>query len=72
MSGTTPDLRERAEQHAKEAERLLKSWWLSSHVQAEVHATLAVYYSALHSGHDRVGPELISAPEPRGQVTGGT
>jgi len=39
------DRRERAEHHAHEAERLLKSWWLSSHVQAQVHATLAVYYS---------------------------
>jgi hypothetical protein len=37
---------ERAEHHAKEAERLLKSWWISSHVEAQVHATLAVYYSA--------------------------
>jgi hypothetical protein len=43
----TPDLlRERAEHHANEAERLLKGWWLSSHVQAQVHATLAVYYMA--------------------------
>lgn len=34
-----------AEYHAREAERLLKSWWLSSHVQAQVHAMLAVYYA---------------------------
>jgi hypothetical protein len=47
MSGTTPDvLRERAEHHGNEAERLLKSWWLSTHVKAQVHATLAVYYTA--------------------------
>jgi hypothetical protein len=39
-------LRERAERHAEQAERLLKSWWLSSHVKAQVHATLAVYYGA--------------------------
>lgn len=44
------DLRERAEHHAHEAERLLKSWWLSSHVQAQVHATLAVYYSVSERG----------------------
>ena len=49
----TPDvLRERAEHHAKEAERLLKSWWLSTHVQAQVHATLAVYYM---SSSERAG-----------------
>jgi hypothetical protein len=42
----TSDLRERAEHHAKEAERLLKSWFLTSHVKAQVHATLALYYSA--------------------------
>lgn len=46
MTGTPNPLRERAEHHANEAERLLKSWWLSSHVQAQVHATLAVYYTA--------------------------
>ena len=44
MNGTVDQIRERAEDHAEEAERLLKSWWLSSHVQAQVHATLAVYY----------------------------
>ena len=43
MSGTQ-EARERAEHHAKEAERLLHSWWLSTHVKAQVHATLAVYY----------------------------
>jgi hypothetical protein len=36
----------RAEHHAQEAERLLKSWWLSSHVKGQLHATLALYYSA--------------------------
>jgi hypothetical protein len=41
------DVRELAEQHAKEAERLLESRLLSSHVKAQVHATLAVYYSAI-------------------------
>jgi hypothetical protein len=40
------DPRERATHHAEEAERLLKSWWLSSHVKGQVHATLALYYSA--------------------------
>jgi hypothetical protein len=37
---------ERAEQHANAAERLLKSMWLTSHIKAQPHATLAVYYSA--------------------------
>ncbi len=37
---------ERAEGHASEAERLLKSRFISSHVKAQVHATLALYYSA--------------------------
>ena len=46
MNGTSDQLRERAEHHAKEAERLLKSWWLSTHVKAQVHATLAVYYTS--------------------------
>jgi hypothetical protein len=46
---------ERAEHHAKEAERLLKSWWISSHVEAQVHATLAVYYSAqAREGQDSI------------------
>lgn len=43
------DLDGRAEHHANEAERLLKSRWLSSHVEAQAHATLAVYYSARQS-----------------------
>jgi hypothetical protein len=41
---------QRAEHHASEAERLLKGRFLSSYVKAQVHATLAVYYSAQH--HD--------------------
>jgi hypothetical protein len=40
------DPRERAGHHAEEAERLLRSWWLSSHVKGLLHATLALYYSA--------------------------
>jgi hypothetical protein len=40
---------QRAEHHAKEAERLLKGRFLSSHVKAQAHATLAVYYSAKHT-----------------------
>jgi hypothetical protein len=41
---------QRAEQHAHEAEKLLKSTWLTSHIKAQAHATLAVYYSARHRG----------------------
>ena len=44
MNDAPDDLRERGEHHAKEAERLLKSRWLSTHVKAQVHATPAVYY----------------------------
>ncbi len=40
------DANGRAEHHASEAERLLKGRFLSSHVKAQAHATLAVYYSA--------------------------
>ncbi len=46
MNGTPEVLRERAEHPAEEAERLLKSWWLSTHVKAQVHDTLAVYYTS--------------------------
>jgi hypothetical protein len=53
MGGKPDDSRERAEHHAQEAERLLKSWWLSSHVKGLLHATLALYYSARHSDSDR-------------------
>jgi hypothetical protein len=45
MTATTVDPRERAAHHAKEAERLLRSWFISTHVKAQVHATLAVYYT---------------------------
>jgi hypothetical protein len=45
-SGTADDLRERAERHAREAERLLKSRFLSSHIKGQLHATLALYYTA--------------------------
>lgn len=38
----------RAEHHAQEAEKLLRSWWLSSHVKGQLHATLALYYSSKH------------------------
>jgi hypothetical protein len=38
------DFRERADRHADEAEHLLKSWFLSSHVKGQLHATLALYY----------------------------
>jgi hypothetical protein len=37
---------DRAAEHAAEAERLLKGRFLSAHVKAQAHATLAVYYSA--------------------------
>jgi hypothetical protein len=36
----------RAAEHAAEAERLLRGKWISAHVKAQAHATLAVYYSA--------------------------
>ena len=45
------DPRDLAAYHVAEAERLLKSWWISSHVQAQAHATLAVYY-AEQAGRD--------------------
>ena len=47
---------QRAEYHANEAEKLLKGRLalLSSHVKAQVHATLAVYYLARHSDQDGV------------------
>jgi hypothetical protein len=45
-SGPT-DLSRRAEHHAKEAECLLsKRWgWINDTLNAQVHATLAVYYA---------------------------
>ena len=39
---------ERAERHAAEAERLLESRYLTSHIKAQAHATLAVYYASKH------------------------
>jgi hypothetical protein len=51
-SGESDDLRERAAFHAQKAERLLKSWWLSSHVKGQLHATLALYYSARQGDRD--------------------
>jgi len=38
------DAGQRADRHADEAERLLASRWLTSHIEAQAHATLAVYY----------------------------
>jgi len=52
--------RQRAEHHANEAERLLESWFVTSHVKAQVHATLAVY----HSEQAR-GPETESRSDSR-------
>lgn len=47
MTGTSAETnRERAEQHALEAERLLKDRFIWSYLKAQAHATLAVYYSA--------------------------
>ena len=43
------DPRALAEHHAEEAEKLLRSWWLSSHVKGQLHATLAIYYSGKQS-----------------------
>ncbi len=44
---------DRAEQHAMEAERLLQGRFISSHVKAQAHATLAVYYAAKRSDQVR-------------------
>jgi hypothetical protein len=43
----TADLHELAENHAQEAERLLKGRLgiITNYVKAQVHATLAVYYA---------------------------
>ena len=46
---------QRAEYHADEAERLLESRLLTSHVKAQVHATLALYYSARKSETSKSG-----------------
>ena len=45
-----PGDQQRAEHHAHEAERLLAGRFLSSHVKAQAHATLALYYLTRHSG----------------------
>jgi hypothetical protein len=46
--GNNTDSQQRAEQHAREAERLLagRMGFINNIVKAGVHATLAVYYSA--------------------------
>jgi hypothetical protein len=41
------DPRKLAEHHAREAERLLKGRWISDHVKAQVHASLATYYASV-------------------------
>ena len=41
------ELRDRADRHAKEAERLLESRWVSSHIKGQLHATLALYYATI-------------------------
>lgn len=46
---------DRAEQHAVEAERLLQGRFISSHVKAQVHATLALYYVTRSCDRNRVG-----------------
>ncbi len=45
---TQQDLRQLADRHANEAERLLSGrWgWITSVLKAGVHASLAIYYSA--------------------------
>jgi hypothetical protein len=50
MTASPTPLEERAEHHANEAERLLRSRLISSHVKAQVHATLALYYAARRPG----------------------
>ena len=52
----TPDLlEERAEHHAREAERLLSTRWLTAHVRAQAHATLALYYATREARNTRTG-----------------
>ena len=62
MTGTPDVLRERAEHHANQAERLLRSWWLSTHVKAQVHATLAVYYTARAERSELLQPQPAKDP----------
>jgi hypothetical protein len=52
QKSTSRDLQDLAERHAKEAERLLATRWLSSHVKGQLHATLALYYSMKHRDGD--------------------
>ena len=47
MPATSQD-EQLAEEHAAEAERLLKGRFISSYIKAQAHATLAVYYTARH------------------------
>ena len=47
VADSTRELRELAEQHAREAERLLKGRWISAHIKAQAHASLASYYERL-------------------------
>ena len=47
------ELRERAEYHAERAEKLVRSWWLSSHIQGQLHATLALYYATRQAANRR-------------------
>jgi len=51
---TTPAQADRdlAEQHALEAERLLKDRFIWSYVKAQAHAALAVYYQSRPKGGD--------------------
>jgi hypothetical protein len=46
MATPTQADRDRAEQHALEAERLLKDRFIWSYLKAQAHASLAVYYAA--------------------------
>jgi hypothetical protein len=56
MADINSDPRARAEYHATEAERLLRSWWLSTHVKAQVHATLALYYTEQAERAEQLSP----------------
>ena len=52
---------QRAEHHADEAERLLRSRFISSHVKAQAHATLAVYYAGKRRDDERFGTTSAAA-----------
>jgi hypothetical protein len=45
----TSGLRELAQDHAQEAERLLKGRWISAHIKAQAHASPASYYERLRA-----------------------